>query len=121
MVADFTWLSYHPTDAWPRCQYAVVQTGIYQYRVSTGSAEGQFTEGYETGKTSENSILSPPSPFLFLSRNFRRCYGPLLKGFGLEGPSCQYLKMEVGGNVVADDQFSREHPGPVQRGPIKSC
>lgn len=41
-------------------------------------------------------------------QEFQGIVWAIVKSLGLEGPSCQYLKMEVGGNVVVDDLFSRE-------------
>ena len=61
-------------------------------------------------------------------QEFQGIVWAIVKGLGMEGSSCQYLKIAVGGNVVVDDLFSREtevmseHPSSVQRGcPISSC
>ena len=127
MVADFIWLSYHPIDSWPICQDAMIQIGMCQGQVSTGSAERELTEGLllQRPLRTPSFLLPHPSP---LSPGVSGIVWAIVKGLGMEGPSCQYLKIAIGGNVVVDDLFSREteamseHPSSVQRGcPLSSC
>lgn len=58
-------------------------------------------------------------------RTFRGFHGLLLKDFSWEGPGCQYLQREAGGDVIADGTFSRQNvraPWPGASGcPKMSC
>lgn len=91
MVAGFIWLSYHPTDSSPRCQDAMIQTGMFQGS-SLWVCRKTVDRGFAATKASENSILSFPHTLPFLSGVSGDSMNTVkVLGWG----SCQYLKMEV--------------------------
>ena len=141
------WWQTHPTDSWPKCQDAMIQTGMCTTpEIAWGSISNQsYMDGgrpiqlipdlnakmpwYKLGCARVRSLLDLQKdswqrvccykglwelhPFFSLTlplslQEFQGIVWAIVKGLGLEGPSCQYLKMEVGGNVVVDDLYSPE-------------